>query len=137
MALPRSSPSSVLVVDDENRSASALATRLLGDGFQAEVCHDPETALIRLSKGGLQALITDLQMPRSGGLQLLRDGQPWLDGIAIFVVSACPPWHPERELAALGVTRQFAKPLDYDALLAALQASISKKSGPPALHHRS
>jgi CheY-like chemotaxis protein len=117
----------VLVVDDDARAADALASMLRGDGFSAEAFSDADAALRRLRSGGLHAIVADLEMPMHSGFRLLREGRPLLGGLAVFVVSAYARWQIERNLAALGVTKQFTKPLDYESLLTALRAAASTR----------
>lgn len=129
--LPPSIPPLVLVVDDDARAAAALAMMLGSDGFRVEVAHDSEAALLRLERGHFAALITDLEMPRKSGLELLRTGHPWLEGTLVVVVTAYASWQNAQKLAALGVSRQFTKPLDYEALLAMLLASLGPSATAP------
>ncbi|QDU95435.1 response regulator transcription factor [Lignipirellula cremea] len=69
------SPSTLLLVDDEPHIVSLLSTlikRSFSDRIRLEVMTDPRQALARIEEGGLDILLTDLQMPLVSGLDLLR-----------------------------------------------------------------
>lgn len=65
----------VLIVDDEPLVATALRRQLLRRGFAVETCASAEEALARVAgpEVELEVVITDFQMPRMNGLELLRE----------------------------------------------------------------
>lgn len=62
----------VLVCDDDAISRLLLAHLLRDRGFEVEEAEAAEAALQRCDRGGVSAVVTDLQMPGLGGLGLLR-----------------------------------------------------------------
>lgn len=62
----------VLVCDDDATSRMLLVQLLQARGFEVEEAEQAEAALERCRRGGVAALITDLQMPGLDGLGLLR-----------------------------------------------------------------
>jgi CheY-like chemotaxis protein len=106
---------SVLIVEDSDNSAATMEMALLGipglsvlrapSGLEAlRILREPGT--------GVQAIITDLNMPRMDGFELIRhvreDGR--MEGVPIIVVSAdTDPRTPER-IAQMKVDAFFAKP---------------------------
>ena len=105
----------VLIVEDSDNSAATMEMALLGipglsvlrapSGLEAlRILREPGT--------GVQAIITDLNMPRMDGFELIRrvreDGR--MEGVPIIVVSAdTDPATPER-IAQMKVDAFFAKP---------------------------
>jgi two-component system sensor histidine kinase EvgS len=62
----------ILVCDDDPTSRLLLAHVLRGRGFVVEEVDRAEAALERCRRGGIAAVISDLEMPGLGGLGLLR-----------------------------------------------------------------
>ena len=65
----------VLIVDDEANARHALAEWLNADGHSTEVAADGEQALHRLQGFAPDVVLTDLKMPKVGGLELLARGR--------------------------------------------------------------
>jgi two-component system chemotaxis response regulator CheY len=106
---------SVLIVDDSENSAATLEIALLGiPGLSVTLASSGAEALRILGRLGPEvlAIVTDLNMPRMDGYELIRrlrdDGR--FSGTPIVVVSAdTDPATPQR-VANMGVSAFFAKP---------------------------
>jgi CheY-like chemotaxis protein len=105
----------VLIVEDSENSATMLelaladipgvSVRLVTSGFEA-------LRVLNSDGPSIQAIVTDLNMPRMDGFELIRRirGDHKLSGTPIIVVSAdTDPETPER-IAQLGVSAYFPKP---------------------------
>jgi len=68
---PRSG--AVLVCDDDPVSRLMMTEMLCRLGFEAEGAADARDALARWRRGGVGAIVTDLDMPGLGGLELIRE----------------------------------------------------------------
>jgi DNA-binding NtrC family response regulator len=66
------SPARVLVVDDDERERLELTSIVSSLGHVVEAAEDGEQALEKLGAGDVDAIITDLIMPRMDGFTLLR-----------------------------------------------------------------
>lgn len=114
----------LLVCDDDTTSRLLLAHLLRDRGYTVEEAERAETALQRCQRGGVAALVTDLEMPGLGGLgllQALRQHQAaGHDVPALLVCSGdsadLPGAHDTRQLA----DARLVKPVDLSALLQAL-----------------
>lgn len=62
----------ILVVDDEPDMCQILALQLARAGYEVECVGDPASALAKLSNESFGLIITDLMMPGTSGLELLR-----------------------------------------------------------------
>jgi len=104
----------VLIVEDSENSAATLEIAFLGiPGVSVRLASSAMEALRLLNNGdGFQAIVTDLNMPRMDGFELIdrvRHDRRW-SAVPIIVVSAdTDPATPER-IARLGVSAFFAKP---------------------------
>jgi CheY-like chemotaxis protein len=105
---------SVLIVEDSENSAATLEIAFLGiPGLSALTAHSGFEALRILDNGaGVRAIVTDLNMPRMDGFELIRRVRQHdrLRATPIIVVSAdTDPDTPER-ISQLGVSAFFSKP---------------------------
>ncbi len=62
----------VLVVDDEESQRSALASMIKLWGYSVETAADGQEALEKLASFGAHVIVTDLNMPRMSGQELLK-----------------------------------------------------------------
>lgn len=111
----RKAPRLVLVEDDE-RTRSALTQLLELEGYLVEAFANADAALLALREEPFDALVTDQLMPGKTGLELtliVREEQP---SMRCVVVSGLAP--PE-EAVHSGIP-WLPKPVDLDDLLALL-----------------
>jgi len=67
-----STPARVLVVDDDPQERHDLAKILVNLGYVPEMAQDGEEALQKIGSAPVDAIVTDLMMPRMDGYTLLR-----------------------------------------------------------------
>lgn len=115
MATPGDLSRAVLIVEDSENSAATLEIALLGiPGVFVRMASSAFEALRILDGDGgdIRAIITDLNMPRMDGFELIRRVRQnrKLFATPIIVVSAdTDPNTPDR-IAQLGVSAFFPKP---------------------------
>jgi two-component system chemotaxis response regulator CheY len=108
-------PRAVLIVEDSENSASTLEIAFLAiPGVSVLMANSGVEALriLRRSGAGVRAIVTDLNMPRMDGFEMIRKirEDESLSSTPIIVVSAdTDPSTPGR-VAQLGVNAFFAKP---------------------------
>jgi two-component system, chemotaxis family, chemotaxis protein CheY len=112
---PGGVPGAVLIVEDSENSAALLEIALLGIPGIAVLLASSALEALRILDGPdspIRAIVTDLNMPRMDGFELIRRvrGDERLSATPIIVVSAdTDPATPQR-VADLGVTAFFSKP---------------------------
>ncbi len=62
----------VLIVDDERFIRDILSDFLTMEGYQVRTAENGAQALIELSRGSFDLILTDLKMPHMGGIELLQ-----------------------------------------------------------------
>jgi CheY-like chemotaxis protein len=115
----------VLLVDDDVRTTRRFASMLEEDGFTVEVLRDGVEAMERIDRDPRpDAIVTDVIMPRAGGLAVLGAARRrWKDVPVIFVTG-----HPEL-LANPGIPFDhaptvFTKPISYADFSETLQRLV-------------
>jgi DNA-binding NtrC family response regulator len=122
----------VLIADNDTAVNSLLTAILTDKGLHCVSVFDGEEALARLHEGGIDVLVTDLDMPKLDGRQLLGrlaeiDPQP-----ATLVISGYLDTVAEDQLRQYAAVRQvLRKPFDVMqfAVLVEQEAKACRSSG--------
>lgn len=115
----------VLIVDDEPLLCAELQETLEFEGFDVTSADCVSNALDHCVDVCFDVVVTDLKMPKRGGLELVKELQTQCYPAAIFVVSGHGAETNKEQANALGVKECFPKPLDADALIDAINQSLS------------
>jgi DNA-binding response OmpR family regulator len=115
----------ILLVGDDRRTASTLATMLREDGFAVELASGAELAC-RLAEAPVpDALVTDISIGSLDASRVAAGARSRRAGMPLFVVTGYPL------LAAKSAARIdppptiLTKPLDYDLLAQRLRAVLA------------
>jgi signal transduction histidine kinase/DNA-binding response OmpR family regulator len=127
-ATARLEPGSILVVEDDRRSADLLRLYLEGAGFRVVVAADGAEGLELARRIEPTAVILDVLLPRVSGWDVLawlkRD--PATAAIPVVIVSMLD----ERGAGfALGAAEYLVKPVDHDELLRAVTHCVAPPGG--------
>jgi two-component system cell cycle sensor histidine kinase/response regulator CckA len=117
----------ILIVDDEPVLLDLLQRVLLEEGYHVLSAHDGEDALeiSREYPGTIQAVLTDLSMPKLDGLELKSRISAERPGIKVLLMSGYVFSLPDG-------ARLMSKPLD----LVAVKQQIRNLLGPAPLKRR-
>ena len=120
----------VLIVEDSETCAETLQIALeLIEGLEVRVVRSPRAAIATLSDSGIAAIITDLHMPQSDGLDLIRQlrAEPRFAALPILLISGdSDPSLPARALSN-GADAFFAKPYSPAAVRRKLEQLLCTK----------
>lgn len=112
----------VLIVDDEPLLREELQESLELEDFDVTTAESVPDAMLKLENSTFTAVVTDLKMPKMGGLELIRHlNQNSYQG-TVVVVSGHGADSSREEALALGAAACFSKPLDIDDLIEVLRA---------------
>ena len=118
----------VLLVDDEQELASALAERLNMRGIDADWVTTADEALQRVASHSYNLAVLDMRMPAMGGLELkalLEDKDPQLK--FIFVTGYGSEKDFEKVACQAGEDCYLVKPVDIQLLIQRMNDLL----GPP------
>lgn len=118
----------VLIVEDDELFARALAVTLAAPGRTVETVGTAGEARARLAAGPVALVVLDLILPDSDGRNILLEfrSNPHTAGLPLFVVSARLGTHTKAECFALGADAYFEKPLDLEAFSVAVSARLER-----------
>jgi two-component system response regulator AtoC len=107
----------ILVVDDERAFAKMLRAMLEDEGYTVETCHDGEAALERLLRESFDLVLSDVRMPKLGGMELLRALQDAGVDTTVIVMSAYGNIDTAIEAMKIGAYDYVAKPFKKDEVI--------------------
>ena len=117
--------SRVLVVDDEAGIRKVVRDSLEREGHEVTTCVDGREALEQLDDEKYDLIVTDLSMPRTDGLELVREARR-RSAVPILVLTVK---HEEREKVRLldaGADDYVTKPFSTAELLARARALLRR-----------
>ncbi len=118
----------ILIVDDDDALREGIAETLADLGHAAEEAPEGATALARLAKPGIDAVLLDLRMPGMDGMEVLRRIQALPAPPPVAVLTAVPTADNTIEAMRLGAVDHLAKPIGRDDLA----ALVARMLPPPA-----
>jgi DNA-binding NtrC family response regulator len=111
----------VLIVEDEENERTGLAELVSAWGYRAETAKDGAEGLEKVASWSPSIVVTDMKMPRLGGLELLErlatDGQT----MAVVVVTAQGTIDSAVQAMRMGAYDYITKPIDTARLRTILQ----------------
>lgn len=119
----------VLVVDDEDDALELMGTVLRQRGALVTTARDVPTALLAFDASPVDVVVSDIAMPGSGGLDLVRALRSRKDRSASYVAVSgfAASEEVERALAA-GFDVHLAKPVDPSELIAVVRDASRGRS---------
>jgi two-component system cell cycle sensor histidine kinase/response regulator CckA len=122
----------VLVVEDEDGVRRMLARALREGGYEVVEAGDGAEALERAAERRFDAVVTDVDMPRLGGLDLARRLGAERRAPPVLFVSGTGVDARETSRSGLPRWRFLGKPFSDAALLEALHGLLVERRSPPA-----
>jgi DNA-binding NtrC family response regulator len=115
----------VLIVEDEENERSGLAELVSSWGYRAETAGDGVEGLDKATGWSPSIVVTDLKMPRMGGLELLGHLAEQAQTIAVILVTAQGTIDSAVQAMRMGAYDYITKPIDTNRLRTIL-ANASK-----------
>ncbi len=106
----------VLIVDDETNIRRVLSAMLTRDGYEVTAAADGEQALAAMHRAPVDAVVTDLVMPRMGGLELLKAIGSTYPDVPVILITAHGTVDTAVEAMKAGAFDYITKPFDQDDL---------------------
>ena len=118
----------VLVVDDEENIRLVLRTLLRKHGYEVEVAPGGEEALAMVDGFGPDFIITDVRMPRMGGLDLLATLKAKQNPAVVVVMSAYGSVDLALEAMKAGAYDYVGKPFKPDEIVMVLRKAEEREN---------
>ncbi|HET7663600.1 MAG TPA: sigma 54-interacting transcriptional regulator, partial [Rhodanobacteraceae bacterium] len=107
----------IWIVEDDDSVRFVLTAALRDAGYRVHAFNTSEDALAALADDAPDALLTDVRMPGSDGLELLRQWHQASTSAPVIVMSAFTDVTTTAAAYRLGAMEYIAKPFDLDQVL--------------------
>jgi CheY-like chemotaxis protein len=116
----------VLVADDNEDAAEALATLLRLSGYEVSVAHDGEQATRVAANEQPDIALLDLGMPKLTGYQVAQQirAQSWAKRPLLIAITGWGQPEDLRNSAEAGFDKHFTKPVDFETLAQAIAEAM-------------
>src|SRR5437868_5907750 len=118
---PTMTQEKILVVEDEENERTGLCELVSAWGYRAESAQDGAEGLEKIHSWSPSIVITDMKMPRMGGLELLEKLANDAQTMAVIVVTAQGTIDSAVQAMRMGAYDYITKPIDTNRLHTILQ----------------
>ncbi|MCH5162604.1 MAG: response regulator transcription factor [Clostridiales bacterium] len=114
-----------LIVDDDENICQLIGLYLKKDGLETDMCHDGESALVKLKDGHFDVVLLDLMMPGIDGFETLKILRTFSD-VPVIMLSA--RGEPMDKISGLdhGADDYITKPFEPQELIARIHAILRR-----------
>jgi len=118
----------ILLVEDEQKLASALSRGLVHEGFTVDIISDGKKALTRISlhRSDYDLVILDLMLPSMDGHEICKQVREWNITVPILILTARAETDTKVELLLSGADDYLVKPFSFAELLARIRALLRR-----------
>jgi response regulator RpfG family c-di-GMP phosphodiesterase len=116
-----------LVVDDEPRLRQAMVHLMRAEGFQCIEAANGVEALEQLGRHSVSLMLSDLRMPKMGGLELLRESRRLYPDLAVVMITAVADVEVAVSCLAGGAADYVVKPYQLEDVRARVAQALDKR----------
>ncbi len=117
----------ILVVDDEKSMREILDIFLKSEGYGVTTAQNGEHATEAVKKDIFDLIITDMNMPKVGGLELLKNVKQLTPDTAVVIITAFGSTASAVEAMKLGACDYIQKPFQMDDIRLVVKNAIEKQ----------
>ncbi|MDR0989721.1 MAG: response regulator transcription factor [Prevotellaceae bacterium] len=126
----------ILIIEDDKRVADLLKNGLEENGYQTLTAYDGEMGLRLFRAQAFDLVISDLILPKMGGMEVCRAIRRQAPQIPLLILTALGSTDDKLDGFEAGADDYLVKPFDFRELLARIRVLL-KHSGEPVVEHRS
>ncbi len=119
----------VLIVEDDEKIASALVRGLEAEGFRVAVAFDGHDGLWRAREGAYDLIVLDIMLPGRNGFQICADLRAEGIWTPILMLTAKDGDLDEAEALETGADDYLTKPFSFPVLVARVRALLRRSVG--------
>jgi DNA-binding NtrC family response regulator len=111
----------VLIIEDEENERTGLAELISAWGYRTDTAKDGVEGIDKVTQWSPAIVVTDLKMPRMGGMELLERLSEQSQTVAVIVVTAQGTIDSAVQAMRMGAYDYIQKPIDTNRLRTILQ----------------
>ena len=116
----------ILVVDDERDLCGALHDLLEKEGYEVECAYDGAMALAKAETRPFHVVLTDIRMPGSDGLELVRQLRERHNEVLVIVMTAYSSMQYALRAVECGAYDYLTKPFQRTDVLRAVEHGLAR-----------
>jgi DNA-binding response OmpR family regulator len=118
----------ILIVQPNRNYLSVLARRIIEGGYRVATAESAQTALAELQRVKVQLVLSELRMPKVGGVELVRmlRDDPLHREMPIFLITGKSDLEGAVEAYRAGADTVIAKPFHFEVLIARIGREIER-----------
>ncbi len=117
----------ILIVDDERSMRDVLSIMLKRAGYSVTTAADGEEAIDQIGKEIFDLVITDLKMPKLGGLEVLKAVKDVSSETVVLVITAFASTESAVEAMKRGAYDYLTKPFQVDEVQLIIRNALEKR----------
>src|SRR5688572_24798411 len=117
----------VLVVDDDPACLSLMEMALTDEGYEVTTARDGREALKRVEVGGIDLVVSDVQMPHLTGEMLLRAAKKQDSSIEVVLVTANSTLDAAARAVVDGAYDYLSKPFNVSELIEVVTRALERR----------
>ncbi len=117
----------ILIVDDERSMRDVLSIMLKRAGYDVTVATDGEEAIAQIEKELFDLVITDLKMPKAGGLDVLKAVKECSPDSVVLIITAFASTESAVEAMKLGAYDYLTKPFQVDEVQLNIRNALERR----------
>jgi DNA-binding response OmpR family regulator len=114
----------ILVIEDQEDLAELYESTLKKAGYNVRNAFTGEEGIAEFQANGADVVLLDMTLPEMHGTQVLKEIRALNASVPVIVVTAEENDQLREQCERLGVQDYLAKPVNYDALLTAVQLAL-------------
>lgn len=118
---------SILIADDESSIRESLTIVLRDEGYNCTAVEDGEEAIRAIDEKSFDIIITDLKMPKTGGLGVLEHALQYSSDTLTIIITAHATLETAISALRKGAADYILKPLDFDEVLIRIENLLEHK----------
>ncbi len=120
-------PARILVAEDDDLTLELLGTVLRGEGYEVVTVADGREALDQLQSGVFDLVLSDVQMTRASGLEVLKAVTKEFPDTPVVLITAYAEPGAAMDAIGSGAADYLAKPVDIVALRATVARALVRR----------
>jgi two-component system, chemotaxis family, chemotaxis protein CheY len=129
-AVANGSALNVLIVEDDAATRRLYKFLLTNGGYPVLEAEDGLAALEQLALHPCDLVITDMNMPRMDGMDLIRAIRRDYNDIYVILITAFGTPDTEKQAMRIGANDYLAKPFDFDELERRVRSFFQSRAKP-------
>jgi two-component system chemotaxis response regulator CheY len=119
----------VLIVEDDSATRRLYRFLLANRGYVVLEAEDGIAALEQMTRNHCELVITDMNMPRMDGMELIRNIRQNYPDVYVILITAFGTPDTEKQAKRIGANDYLAKPFDFEELERRVRTFFQNRKG--------